>query len=406
MGCPEGQASVWSLGEQFALTGSRKHGPGVKELQVPHIAYIAHSLNPGGTERLVVDMAEAFSKTHNISVLCLDEPGLWADSLRERGMAVTGLWRQPGFDLGTAYRVAQYCRAAQVDLLHAHQCTPWFYAALSRLWYRAPRLMLEEHGRFFPEADKPLRRWVNRLAIRKLTHRFVAVSQDVRERLVRYEGLDHSEVDVIYNGIRDIARISAEYRAETRTSLGIAPNDFVIGTVGRSDPIKNLPMLVRAIAASKDTVMNLRGLIVGDGPELEKITQLASTTGVQDRIEFTGFRNDARDLTQCMDLFALTSFSEGTSMALLEAMASGVPVVVTDVGGNPEIVEDERVGWVVPSDDFEALAGVIRQAGNDREAARSIGESGQRHVVENFSFSRMIDRYKAYYAEILEGSVN
>ena len=130
--------------------------------RAPHLCFVVHTLNPGGTERLAVDMAAALHRDYSVSVICLDEPGAWADELRQKGVEVVCVWRQPGFDPGVARRIARHCREHTVDLLHAHQCTPWFYAALSRTLYRRPRLLLEEHGRFYPEADKPLKRWINR----------------------------------------------------------------------------------------------------------------------------------------------------------------------------------------------------------------------------------------------------
>lgn len=116
----------------------------------PSLAYVVNSLNPGGTEKLVAEMSFAFAAEFDIVVLCLDEPGLWANDLRDREIPVHCLWRQPGLDLAMPMRLAEHFRRCHTQIVHAHQCTPWFYAALSRLLYPAPRLLLEEHGRFFP----------------------------------------------------------------------------------------------------------------------------------------------------------------------------------------------------------------------------------------------------------------
>lgn len=368
-----------------------------------HIGYVVHSLSPGGTERLAMEMSLEFSKDRRLTVYCLDEPGAWASDLRARGITVEVLWRQDGFDPGVSWRLARLCRRDAVDLLHAHQCTPWFYAALSRLWYRRPRLLLEEHGRFHPEADKPLRRLVNRLLIAPLTHRFVAVSRDIRRRLVRYEGLRAADIDVVYNGIRPLTRLSADERMALRRELGWSDDDVVVGTVGRFDPIKNLPLLLRSAATVMAGQPRLALLLVGDGPERATVRALAESLGIAPRTVFTGYRPDARRVLQCLDLFVLPSFSEGTSMALLEAMACGIPVCVTDVGGNPEVVTDGETGRLVPSNDDAALADALADVMAAREKWQQMATKAYDLVSGRFSFERMLEEYDRIYRELAAG---
>ena len=347
-----------------------------------------NTLNTGGTERLVVDMSRAFAREFDVMVVCLDEPGAWGQALRAEGFNVHCVWRQPGVDLSMPRKLAALFRAAGTRLVHAHQCTPWFYSALSRLRHGAPRLLFQEHGRFYPEIRNRKRILVNRALINRLTHDCVAVSEDVRMRLQRYEGLDAARVRVIYNGAPPPELLSAERRAALRERLGFAPGDFVIGTVGRFDPIKNLPMLVR-------------GLLVGDGPEFPRIRAMLRELGIESRVCLTGYRDDARLLAQCMDLFVLSSFSEGTSMALLEAMAAGVPVAVTAVGGNPEIVTGGVTGWVVPSDDVAALTAAMLQALGDDAARQRYADDARRRFEQRFLLPRMIDHYRDLYREML-----
>jgi glycosyltransferase involved in cell wall biosynthesis len=364
------------------------------------LAYVVHSLNPGGTERLVMDMSLAFAEEFRMHVFCLDEPGAWAERLRERGIPVSCLWRQPGFDLRLSARLAAALRRCGAQIVHAHQCTPWFYAALSRLLHRGPRLLLEEHGRFFPEVDRRMRRLVNALLVERLTHRVVAVSEDVRERLKRYEGLDAARIDVIYNGVERPAALAPEVRSKLRHELGFAEVDFVIGTVGRFDPIKNLPMLVKSLAEVCGKDERVRGLLVGDGKEFASIRTLVEELGLADRVRLTGFRDDARALAQCMDLFVLASVSEGTSIALLEAIAAGVPVAVTDVGGNPEVVRAGETGWVVPSGAEEALTAAMLEALSDVNLRERYARSGQRRFEERFTFDKMLASYRAIYRSL------
>jgi glycosyltransferase involved in cell wall biosynthesis len=186
-----------------------------------------------------------------------------------------------------------------------------------------------------------------------------------------------------------------------RERLGFAPGDFVIGTVGRFDPIKNLPMLVRSLAEVMNRQPGVRGLLVGDGPEFPRIRAMLRELGIESRVCLTGYRDDARLLAQCMDLFVLSSFSEGTSMALLEAMAAGVPVAVTAVGGNPEIVTGGVTGWVVPSDDVAALTAAMLQALGDDAARQRYADDARRRFEQRFLLPRMINHYRDLYREML-----
>ena len=375
--------------------------PGSSSPGRPTLAYVVNSLNPGGTEKLVVEMSLAFRSEFEVVVLCLDEPGLWADDLRSRGIPVHCLWRQPGLDFAMSIRLASHFRRLGARIVHAHQTTPWFYGALSRLLYSKPRLLFEEHGRFFPEVRNRKRVLVNRLLVGKLTHRVVAVSRDIRERLREYEGLDPDRIEVIYNGAKAEPPLGPGERDALRHELGFTPGCFVIGTVGRFDPIKNLPMLVAGLARAGRDVGTLRGLLVGDGSVFPEIRELVEKAGLHDRVRLTGFRSDARKLIGCMDLFVLSSFSEGTSMALLEAMMAGIPVVVTEVGGNPEIVVNGESGWVIPSNSVDALAAAILESAGDAQKRRSIALAGKRRFEDQFTFDRMIESYRKEYRMLL-----
>jgi glycosyltransferase involved in cell wall biosynthesis len=379
----------FSLAEQELMATSRTK-----------LAYVVNSLNPGGTERLVVEMSKAFSGMYDITVLCLDEPGTWAGILRNEGIPVHCLWRQPGFDPALPFKLATLFRDANIKIVHAHQCTPWFYAALSRMINPTPRLLFEEHGRFYPETKKLKRIIVNRLLISRLTHRTIAVSEDIRQRLNIYEGLKKENIDVIYNGVQTAQVLNNADREACRNTFGFEAGSFVVGTVGRLDSIKNLPMLVNAFAHASRSLPALRGLLVGDGPEFNNIRSLIGKERLSDRIYMTGFRDDSKIIVQCMDLFVLSSVSEGTSMALLEAMASGIPAVVTNVGGNPEIVINGKTGWVIPSNSPESLAAVIHEAVADPKMRYDMATAAKQRYVENYTFDRMIENYGHQYRSI------
>ena len=355
----------------------------------------------GGTETLARDMCLALKDEFNISMICLDEPGLWADELRDAGVPLYSFWRQEGIDIRLIRRLARFAREKHVQLFHAHQTTPWFYAGLSRLLHPGTRMLFEEHGRFYPEIYNRKKIFFNRTILSRLTSCFVAVSEDVKKKLVQYEGVPGHKIRVIYNGKISAVPPGEEEREAMRASLGIEPPDFLCGTVGRLDPIKNLPMFLKALAEARQTHPRIKGVIIGDGPLYSEIRNMASSLGLEGHLIMPGYRPDADRLVYAFDLFVLASFSEGTSMALLEAMSAGVPQAVTDVGGNPEVVKNGETGWLVPSDDHKSLARVLAEAVSDRQKLKNMGHASKRRFHRHFTFEKMIESYRKLYLTLV-----
>ena len=162
-------------------------------------------------------------------------------------------------------------------------------------------------------------------------------------------------------------------------------------------------MLVEAISAAQKINQNVKGLLIGNGPEFESISKQIEKLSLSEIIKLPGYRSDASKLVQCLNLFTLCSLSEGTSMALLEAMAGEVPIVVTDVGGNPEIVAANKTGWVIPSRDTEQLTKVIIEAATNPQLANQYAAAGKQRFEEEFTFDRMIEDYRKVYYEMMNG---
>jgi len=367
----------------------------------PVICHLAHQLDPGGTEKLVYKMALALREKYEVLVCTLEKPGVFGAALRRAGIPVYPLFREPGIDFNVIFSLKRIFQRHQVALVHAHQYSPFFYAILTKFIYPHLKVLFQEHGRHYPEIDKPLRKLINRFFFQPFTGAIVSVSQEVKERLVRYEGLKAERIRVIYNGIEDVCRLSASERNELRSSWGFHPEEVVVATVGRFDPIKNLPLLLLALALARQKVPKLRGLLIGDGPEMERLKTLTRKLGLEKTVVFTGFRKDAVRLLQMADIFALSSLSEGTSLALLEAMACGLPVVATAVGGNPEIVEDGKTGLLVPSEDPPALAGALWLLAENPSLREKLGQRGREKFEKKFLFSQMLSAYEKLYQELV-----
>jgi glycosyltransferase involved in cell wall biosynthesis len=366
------------------------------------VMHVVHSLNLGGAERLAARLATTLSDEFDILVACLDDAGLWASEVRSAGVPVVELDRQPGVDATMPVRLAALGRRHGVRLLHAHQYTPFFYATLARAALPRAKVLFHEHGRHFPEVESPKRVAFNKIVLRPLTSKVVAVSAECKERVVRYEGLPPDLVEVVYNGVDAPPPPDAEARRRIRTGLGLAPDDLVAGTVGRLDPVKNVPMAVASVATLISRGMHrLRLLVIGDGPARAAIEASVRAHGLEDVAVMTGYRDDASALVGAMDLFLLPSFTEGTSLALVSAMAAAVPSVATAVGGTPEVLEDGVTGVLTPSGDEAALTRAMGELLADPDRRRAMGEAAHRAYLDRFTWDGMIDRFRAIYRQML-----
>ena len=242
-----------------------------------------------------------------------------------------------------------------------------------------------------------------RYALNRLTHpladRVVCVSQRVADFAAGVIGIPPQKLVVVPNGI-PVEEFQMDNKAETRAALGISVTSLVIGTVGRLHPVKGTRHLIEAFAQCR-TSCQLVLLVIGDGPQRAQLESLAQRLGIADRVYFLGNRTDVPRLLQAMDVFVLPSEWEGMPNAALEAMATGLPVVATAVGGTPEVVVDGVTGLLVPPRNSEALAQAIAQLLADPELRRRMGQAGRERVEQLFSVEQMVRKTEALYEELL-----
>ncbi len=359
------------------------------------VLHIVLSLHPGGAERLVIELARRLRPAVEPAICCLDEAGTWADELRGAGVPVHVLGRRPGFHPSLGFRLATLAREWGADLLHAHQYTPFCYGAIATM--RAPRLglVVTEHGRLTDAPPSFKRRLANSVLSRRPAA-VVAVSHELRGFMAD-EDYEAARLRVIHNGIDVGPDPSPDARRAARAALGVAEDTVVVGSVARFDAVKNLPALVEAFARMRAAAPDTRLVLVGDGPERERIAERTRALRVADAVTFTGLRDDARAVMAGFDIYANTSISEGISLTILEAMAAGLPVVATAVGGNPEAVEDGVSGVLVPARDGAALQAALLVLAADPVRRAALGQSGRARAVRLFNIDRMVQDYLALY---------
>jgi glycosyltransferase involved in cell wall biosynthesis len=352
------------------------------------------SLSPGGTERLVIEIVRGLANRIESTVCCLDEPGAWAGEVSALGVPVIALSRAPGFQPALAVRLARHMRDRSIDVVHCHHYSPYVYGLLASMLNPHVQLVFTEHGKLSDAGPSRKRRLVNPM-LSRWPGRLYAVSADLRQHMIR-EGFPASRVNVLYNGIDAGEPPSSLLRRSARAALGLPDDAFVIGTAGRLDPVKNLAVLVHAVAALKARYPHARAVIVGDGPERAMLEAKVLELGIAGSVTFTGYRTDVRSLMAGFDVYLNTSVYEGVSLTILEAMAMALPVVATPVGGNPEVVIDHVTGLLVPAC-ARSMADAIAPLVHDPRQRRRLGEAGRWQVRRYFSLTRMVEQYADVY---------
>ena len=309
-------------------------------------------------------------------------------------MPVHKVARKQGFDWSLTAAIRKRLREGLFDVVHCHQYTPWIYGWLAALGTPA-RVVFTEHGRFYPDRFRYKAIFINPL-MAMLTSAVVAISSATKDALVRYEFIPKKKIQVIYNGISPLNRNALETQ-KVRHRLGIPQDAFVVGTVSRLDPVKNQSMMLRAFKEFSEHCSGSYLLMVGDGPDKEKLARLSADLGISERTIFTGFINNPVNELSAIDVFLLSSLTEGTSMTLLEAMSLGIPSVVTDVGGNPEIVNHNVTGFVIKSNDKSEFASYITEIYKCRNKRKEISIAALAQFNDKFTRKKFISEYLSIY---------
>ncbi len=373
------------------------HEPGLA------IAHVVLSLDVGGLERVVATLAGAqHAAGQRVSVYCLDRAGVLADPLPRAGVAVHAVGRSArGFDPGAVLRLARLLRAADVRIVHCHNHGALVYGALAARFVRGARVVYTVHG-----AVTSARRSTARFLKLGIVHEVVFVSANARN-VARAAGVGESgHAHTIVNGVDVSAYADRDGAggAAVRRALGIAPEAPVCGIVARLTEAKDHPTLFAAVAALRATLPSLHCLVVGDGELRAELERDVAARGLQGVVHFTGARDNVRDYLNAMNVFVLSSVTEGLAMTLLEAMSAALPVVATRVGGNAEAVEDGVTGVLVPASSPGQLAAAMMSVLGDDARARAMGVAGRERAMRRFSLEAMVAQYQAVYEVALAGS--
>jgi glycosyltransferase involved in cell wall biosynthesis len=358
-----------------------------------------HGLRVGGAEVLVARLARRLRDRYRFCFTCIDELGTLGEELRDEGFPVDVIERRPGVDWRLPLRLARHFARRRVALVHAHQYTPFFYALALRLLYQRPPVLFTEHGRWVPDYPRRKRIVANRLLLQR-RDRVVGVGEAVRQALIVNEGIPARRVGFIFNGVDLTPYRLLVDRAAVRRELRLSAEDFILIQVARLVPIKDHLTALHVVKRVATELQCVRLLVVGEGPEEKAIREFISQNMLEEHVRLLGLRSDVPRLLSAADVFLLTSHTEGIPLTVIEAMAAGLPVVSTDVGGVAEVVCNGKTGLLAPAGDIETLAGLVLRLAGSEERER-MGRAGRERAFALFSEDEMVAAYDRLYWEML-----
>lgn len=351
------------------------------------IAHIVGQLGVGGMEKLIVEFARhACRERFELSFVSLGERGIVADEIEQLGWPVETMSAPAGFRPAMIFRMANWLRRQHINIVHTHNTRPVIYGAPAARLAGVDAVMHTRHGQQYGATRAQIRSL--RLATR-LVDQVACVSED-SARLAEQVGIPRRKLQTIPNGI-DLSRFA---------HVGPQPLGPAV-MVARLSPEKDPANLLRAMAIVANAEPNLKLEIAGDGPCRPALQHLAGDLSLHNRVRFCGEVSDVPALLARASMFVLPSLTEGISLTLLEAMARGLPVVATRVGGTAEVVDDGVTGLLVPPASPEALASAMLRVYRDPQTARAMGLAARQRVCDSFDVRRMVARYEALYVDCL-----
>lgn len=373
-------------------------------MKPPLVAHVVHRFDTGGLENGIVNLINHLDEgACRHAVIALTEVTDFARRIRRPDVTFVSLNKPPGQGLWHTAAWTRALRQLRPDIVHTRNLGT-LEMQLPAALAGVPVRLHGEHGRDLRDPHGTVRRyrWIRR-GFRPLVHRWVALSRELSDYLVQDVGVPPQRVETLCNGV-DTQRFQPPPSGRPKPIEG-CPFDpavhRIVGTVGRLQPEKDQQTLVEALArlrqqapAQADAV---RLVIAGEGAQRQAIEASIARHGLHDRVWLAGERRDVPEVLQGLHLFALPSRAEGISNTILEAMACGLPVVATQVGGNPELVATGRTGALVPPGDAVAMAIALHEVLENEDRCRAMGLAGRQRVECEFSLSVMVGRYQRLY---------
>ncbi len=356
---------------------------------------VVDSLEVGGAERQVVDLAVALRRDgYGVTVAC-SVAGDLSGALEEAGVPVRpllGRLAKRRLSPAYAWRLRRLLRKGRFDLVHAHIYASVVASAIATLRTGVP-LVITEHTEATWQDWRA--RWIGRWVYRRVG-RIIAVSTPIRRRLIERDGVHPDLITIIPNAV--VSASEPPLDAQLPAQLRERP---LVGVVARLRPEKGVATFLRAVARVAPQFPEAHFVVAGDGPQRHELAAMAEDLGLGERVHFLGFHADAAALMKSLNVLVVPSMTEGSPLVTLEAMAAGVPVVASAVGGIPDQIRHDKEGLLVPPGNSDALADALLALLRDPDRARRLGEAGRRRATSRFNHATMVRQIEDVYRDIL-----
>lgn len=371
---------------------------------------VLHVLRPaaGGMRQHVMQLATGLAALgFDAEIACPGDADIVQSALaagvRVLPVPIVGPLR-PLQDLEAVLVLRAVIREGRYDVIHAHGAKAGLVGRIAAMLARAPVRIVTLHNDVLAGSLSGRMRTVFTVVERWLarhTSRVIAVSDALRRSFITDVGVPADKVATVHNGLDLAPFLENADRASARERLGVPADAVVLGQAARFAPQKGQERLLAAAVPVLERVPGAHLVLAGDGPLLDPVRRQASLTSVAERVHFPGYVTDVPGFLAALDVFVSAPLSEGLGNAAIEAMATGLPVVSTAVGGVPEVVEDGVTGLLARPGDAEALTDAMARLARDPALRMRLGEAGRERAVEQFSQDRMLERTAAVYREAL-----
>lgn len=378
--------------------------------QPPLIVHIIYALGTGGLENGLVNIINRMPRDkYRHAIVCLTEAFDFKNRITAPNVEIIELYMKSGHELGLYKRLWKTLRRLKPAIVHTRNLAPLEMQLVAFLATNAKRVH-GEHGRDIYDLHglnfkyNLLRRFMT-----LVVNHYISVSQDLQNWLLDTVKVNPNRVTQIYNGVdqKRFSRIHVDDKKIILPEQFKTAGNLVVGTVGRLASVKDQQSLIDAFSKillkNPKLRLNLRLVIVGNGPLYEELEERVKDTDLSDVTWMPGDRIDIPELLSAMDIFVLPSLGEGISNTILEAMATGLPIIATDVGGNPELVEQNVNGFLVPVGDSDKLADRIELLVKDQDKRQYFGTASSRKVDKNFNWDKTVESYIGVYDRLLKG---
>ena len=395
---PRHPGSVPAL--QSADDGRVEHqGKAALHRQV-RILHLFVTLPVGGAENLLLSIVRRLDPERFSSIVCcIGKRGVMGDQLAGMDIPVVELrfMEKGGMDRRVAPALGDLIRRERIDVVHSHLYHANLYGRLAARKAGVPAVISIHNTYGKPKLHRRIINWY----LGRHTAAIIVGSEDIRRDVERYDRVSASRIQVIPNSVDLTRSVSTLSKSEARARLGLVPHDLVIGTIGRLEKQKGHRYLIEALALLRRRGIVARLLLAGEGRERLALEALVASLGLDEQVMLLGTRSDLGDLFRAMDIFVMPSLREGLSLVMLSAMAAGLPVVATSVGGVSEVFCNDEYGFTVPAGNAAALADKIAECLPNLPAATAKGMKGAQHVRDSYGDEAMVRRVEAVYERAL-----